>query len=125
MALNARTKGQNGEREAGEYLASIIGTERLQRNLAQTREGGADHLGIPGLCIEVKRQETLGIQRWWEQVCRAADARHEIPVLMYRQNRKPWQFVLPASLMLVGMPGYVTLGEREFRFWLHHYYSTL
>ena len=125
MAVNGRTKGQGGEREAGCYLGNILGIAPLERNLSQTREGGADHLGIPGLCIEVKRQEVLSIRIWWNQVCRAADVRHEIPVLMYRQNRTPWQFVLPANVFLIGMPGYVQLGEKGFSFWLRQYYVTL
>lgn len=121
--MNPRTKGKNGEREARFWLAAALGCDpdEITRNLEQTRAGGADILGIDGLAIEVKRQETLTIDTWWRQVCRAADARHELPVLMYRQNRGKWNFCLPAYLLRVGMTGRITLGENEFRQWLKHW----
>jgi hypothetical protein len=116
--LNGRVKGQIGEREACRLLGDVIGELELTRNLEQVRSGGADILGISGLCIEVKRQETLSINSWWQQVCRAADNRGDVPVLMFRQNRKPWRFLLPAYLLTVGAPGYIELQEPAFRCWL-------
>lgn len=122
---NARTKGRNGEREARFWLAKAIGVDvdEIQRNLQQTREGGADILGIDGLEIEVKRQETLVVETWWRQVQRAADRTGKLPVLMYRQNRGKWNFCLPAYLLLPGMKGKITLGESEMQVWLRHWCS--
>jgi hypothetical protein len=120
MALNSRNKGQRGEREAASLLGTWIEKD-LRRNLSQTRDGDADLLDIPGLTIEVKRQETLNVNTWWRQVCRAADNRGDIPVLMYRQNRKEWQICLPAYLLVIGAKGRLTLGEPDFRVWLMHY----
>jgi hypothetical protein len=120
MSLNARNKGQRGEREAASLLGNWINRE-FGRNLSQTRDGDADILAIPGLTIEVKRQETLNVSAWWRQVCRASDNRGDIPVLMWRQNRTKWQFGLPAYLLVVGATGMLTLGESDFRVWLLHY----
>ena len=120
MALNGRNKGQRGEREAAALLGSWVNID-MSRNLAQTREGGADLLEIDGLAIEVKRCETVTLPMWWRQVCRAADNRGDIPVLMWRQNNKRWQFGLPSYLLVVGAKGMLTLGEEDFRVWLLHY----
>jgi len=132
---NAKQKGANGEREAcitlGKMLTGIEGasptgtrvpySDLLERNLEQTRSGGADIMGIAGLCIEVKRCETVTIPMWWRQVNRAAENTGTLPVLMYRQNRKPWTFCLPSYLLVVGAKGYLTLGEPDFRVWLRHW----
>lgn len=122
--LNSRIKGQIGEREACTLLGTIIGQEGLTRNLEQVRSGGADIIDIPGLCIEVKRQETVTVPAWWRQVVRAADNRGATPVLMYRQNRKPWQFCIPAYFLLPKMSGYITLDQQQFSIWLREWYNT-
>lgn len=130
--VNPKQKGAGGEREACTLLGNIL-IERgisasscgssliVKRNLDQTREGGGDILAIPGLVIEVKRCETLNVPMWWRQVCRAADRTGDTPVLMYRQNRKPWLFCLPSYLLVIGAKGYLTLGEPDFRVWLHRW----
>lgn len=118
---NIRSKGQRGEREAAAFLGSILNQRGISRNLSQTREGGADIIAVPGLCIEVKRQETLNVNTWWRQVCVAADDCGDIPVLMYRQNKRRWHFCLPAYLLVLGTEGYITLGEDVFVQWLVHF----
>ncbi len=134
---NSKQKGAGGEREAcitlGKMLCDRMGvlptgsrapyTDILTRNLEQTRDGGADIMGIDGLCIEVKRCETVTVPMWWRQVVRAADNTGRTPVLMYRQNRKPWTFCLPSALLVIGATGYLTLGEPDFRVWLRHWVS--
>ncbi|MDD3759797.1 MAG: hypothetical protein PHO57_03085 [Acidithiobacillus sp.] len=93
MAKMQREKGARGERELFSLLSNELGTV-VQRNLVQTRDSGADSLSIPGFAIEVKRQETPFRQAWWDQV---NATRHQnggvIPVLFYRQSRRPWTAV--------------------------------
>lgn len=123
--MNPKTKGATGEREACITLGKMLSTEgvqcQLERNLEQTRSGGADIMGIDGLCIEVKRCETVTVPMWWRQVCRAADNCGRLPVLMYRTNRKPWTFCLPSYLLVLSATGYLTLGEEDFKVWLKHW----
>ena len=120
--MHALNKGKGGEREACYWLSSILGEEfDIKRALGQARDSGADILSIPGLVIEVKRQETLNLNGWWWQVCRAADAKGDVPVLMYRQNKRKWRFCIPGYLLLVGMPGRIELEEAEFAYWLRHW----
>jgi Holliday junction resolvase len=94
-----RNKGHDGEREVvkllGDVVKSVLGESALRRNLQQTREGGHDIAGLSHLAIEVKRCETLEIDKWWKQTLRQAEqAGGAIPVLMYRQNRKAWNVVM-------------------------------
>lgn len=127
--LNSRNKGQVGERELCAILGEIVfnsgmpelSVDRLSRNLDQVREGGGDILGIPGLCIEVKRQETLTVNTWWRQVCIAADKQSLIPVLAWRQNNKPWRFAIPGYLLVPGAPGRIEMEQSTFTVWLKHW----
>ena len=69
--------------------------DEIARILEQTREGGFDNSGIPELAVEVKRREQLSIRTWWTQTVDQAKPQNLIPVLVYRQSRKPWMWILP------------------------------
>lgn len=90
---SSRSKGQSGEREIATMLTYATGID-VCRNLTQTRGGGDDISCIPGLSIEVKRQETLALPAWWRQCTHQAANVAKTPVLAYRQNRKPWTFIV-------------------------------
>lgn len=107
MGVNIRVKGQVGEREIADMLNGILysvakeldfsqedcvkAANMVQRNQMQTAVGGNDLTNCFGLSIEIKRQEQLAVNTWWKQCCAAAERNGEMPVLMYRQNRKPWR----------------------------------
>lgn len=96
MALKSpKAKGSSGELEVCRLLtqwAADVGVcLTLERNLLQTREGGADVSGVPGMEVEVKRQENLNIPAAWRQVCAAAARTGNHPMLIHRQNRRPWR----------------------------------
>lgn len=112
MALHAQNKGKEGEREIARALNSIIrecllahglpvpDRDVVQRNQNQSAVGGNDLSNCFGLSIEVKRQEQLSINTWWQQTVKAAQANDETPVLIFRQNRKPWRVVTMVWLPL-------------------------
>ena len=58
MPPKAITKGKSAERELAKLLGDHLGLE-LSRNLDQTRDGGYDLIGLPGIALEVKRCERL------------------------------------------------------------------
>lgn len=107
MGANPRTKGQGGEREIADMLNGIIyhtmkelnfpedeclkGIRTVQRNQNQSAVGGNDLTNCFGMSIEIKRQEALSVNTWWAQCLAAAERNNEMPVLMYRQNHKPWR----------------------------------
>ena len=97
MGARSRNKGARGERELAGLLADRLGVEVL-RNLSQTRDGGHDLDGLP-FALEVKRCEKLAIQTWWDQAVEQAKAVGKPPALAYRQNRRPWRFVIPLAVV--------------------------
>lgn len=123
MAKNGKIKGSAGERELCRFIQKHIPINEVKRNLDQVREGGSDIMSVPGLAIEVKRQEVLAVDEWWKQVVRSAIRTESIPVLAYRQNRRKWFFCVPASLIIPNSWGYITLREEVFVDWLKLYYS--
>ena len=111
MSINARSKGQRGEREIIDLLQPHINEVSaynqvpppfLQRNQMQSHQGGYDIVGLPMFAFEVKRveNETPGaIAGWWAQCVRQAKAGEE-PVLFYRRNGGKWTVMLFTRLDL-------------------------
>lgn len=90
MSASQRRKGARAELEFLRLLGDELGQE-LQRNLQQTRGGGADCLCVRGWAIEVKRQEALSRPAWWRQACEQARAHGAEPMLAYRRSREAWR----------------------------------
>lgn len=111
----AKQKGKRGEREFAEVLSSLLGNKVI----VDPQANGADIEYIPGLAIEVKRQETLNLNSWWKQAERQADVLGDIPVVAYRQNRRPWFVLLPAYLLtLKAKTGYIQVDLETFKWWV-------
>jgi len=90
--INSRAKGKNGELQLFKKLSLDLGFI-VERNLDQTRGGGADTISIPGWRIEVKRVEKDAYMQWWQQtIDQCGDG--EKPMLFYRANRQPWKAML-------------------------------
>lgn len=106
MGANPRTKGQTGEREICKFFNDIyaevyaaLGMQLpekpiAQRNQNQSAVGGCDISHTCYYAVEVKRQEQLSINTWWKQTVTSALEADKFPVLIYRQNSKPWKVVL-------------------------------
>lgn len=107
--LNIRAKGANAERDIATDLNAIIFSVMtslnysdkdldnrnyfVQRNQNQSAIGGQDLVNTYGFAIEVKRQESLSINSWWNQCVTSASDLNEIPVLLFKQNKKKWRCV--------------------------------
>lgn len=90
MGARERRKGASAEREVV-LLAESHGFQGLR-----TRSGGGqvrgDVAGIPGLALEVKRQETLCVSRWMAQA--EANCGTDMPAVAHRRNNEPWRVTL-------------------------------
>ena len=95
---SSRVKGQVGEREVCKILGEALGIS-LDRNLEQTRDGGADIIVNDVWYIEVKRQEKYAIDAWWNQACSQAKGKGKHPVLFFRKSREDWRVIMPYSLI--------------------------
>lgn len=129
MGINIRAKGANGEREVATLLNGIIvqvmtsmafppeqiaaAAKSVQRNQNQSAVGGCDLSNVFGMAVEVKRQENLQVPAWWRQCVAAAERNNELPVLIYRQNRKAWHVRTYAWLALPGGEGGTALWSRQ------------
>ena len=138
--VNIRTKGQSGERDVCNMCNEIVIEVRkrlklpdldnrdlpFQRNTLQSAIGGDDITNPFKLSIEVKRQEALSINTWWKQ-CKQSCARFEgnIPILIFKQNRKPWRVMMETYVPLQGNLAYgpirVEISIEDFKGWLLNY----
>ena len=107
--LDIRAKGANAERDIATDLNAIIfgvmtslnysdnelnnRNYFVQRNQNQSAVGGQDLVNTYGFAIEVKRQETLSINSWWDQCVTSASNLNEIPVLLFKQNKQKWRCI--------------------------------
>ena len=95
MGKPSRDKGKRGEREAADELNKLFSCEAHRSQ----QYSGADHdadisCNIEGLHFEVKRQERMQLYKWMDQA--ESDKRYsEIPVVLTRQNNKPWLLAIP------------------------------
>lgn len=125
MGKMARQKGARGEREAKQVLIEILAPlyaryqqdpPRIERNLMQNRSGGYDLVGLDWLALEVKRREKVELREWWEQTLRQTQE-GQIPLLMWKQNYRPWRFRTRLWAVRTGALT-VDLDRENFEMWL-------
>lgn len=112
MSRHGIRKGKTGEREIVQHLQDAVDSVYLLRGLTspeikrssykQSNNGGCDIEGLPWLAIEVKRHENLShLGTWWEQA-KSQATQGQTPVLVYRQNGKPWRVRMVSLLQVKG-----------------------
>jgi len=116
--MNVRNKGASGEREMCKWLHKKMHIPLPTRNLEQVRSGGSDIIDIEPFFIEVKRCEILDLPSWWRQV--VVETKKEVgdiePVVAFRQNRKPWEFLISAK-MIGCKRGFIRVSDVIFLEW--------
>jgi len=121
--INIRTKGAVGEREFCKWLYDNMNVPMPTRNLEQVRSGGSDVTDIEPFYFEVKRCEILDFDSWWRQVvveCKKEFTYQAVPVVCFRQNRKPWEFLISAKE--IGCKrGFMRINQRIFIEWASKY----
>ena len=97
--MNSKQKGKRGELEAAKILKDLgIGTPRRAQQYSGVA-GSSDLVGVPGLAIEVKRQERASyshLVEWMHQATNAATDQ-EKPIVMHRKARSDWLITLKAQ----------------------------
>lgn len=101
MTAMQRRKGKVGELELVRLLRELLGAN-VARNLEQSRQGGADLLGLPGWAVEVKRAARARLAEWWLQACTQAEVTGLRPALCYRLDRQPWRVVVALRHVATG-----------------------
>ena len=113
MGLRSRNKGKRGEREAAAEIRRLFHIEaRRGRQFCGSNDSPDVVTDILGVHFEVKRRETLRLNDALAQT--AQDAGEKIPVVLYRQNRKPWLAIVRLDdLPLLAVQLYLTLAEND------------
>jgi hypothetical protein len=122
--INSRSKGIRGENEFCKWIADVLGLDEVPtRNLEQTRESGADILGVGPFVFEVKRCQNLELSKWWKQV-NANTPDGKIAVVAFRKNRNPWRILISAGWLYEGhLNGYIMLNSLHTVEWLRLKYK--
>ena len=113
--VHAQKKGKRGEVEFCGWLKDNLDIE-VERNYNQADGHSADVI-TEDFIFEVKRREAIDLDTWWHQVAISKKRNKNedlIPIVCFRQNRKPWQFLIPANLLNGVERGYMILNERVF-----------
>ena len=93
MGLFSRNKGKTGERELAHELSRVFGVTARRGVQFQGTPGSPDVVvDIPDLHIECKRAERFRLYDALEQA--VADAADKLPIVLHRQNKKPWVAVV-------------------------------
>lgn len=114
MTINAVTKGKRGEVEFCHWL--FVNLDIVVEREYNQSAGGADII-TDDFIFEIKRRENLALNDWWHQVVIASKKcgdKNLIPIVGFRQNRKPWEFLLPANLILGLDKGFLRCSEQVF-----------
>ncbi len=96
MGRKSRNKGKRGEREAASELQRLFGVPARRGCQYQGGDDSPDVVvDIPEVHIEVKRCE---IFRLYDSLAQAIeDAGTKVPVVLHRQNCRPWVAVVPLN----------------------------
>lgn len=114
MSVHAQKKGKRGEDNFCKWLDKNLGIIARREHFQATGHDADVH--TEDFLFEVKRHEKPNLDSFWYQVI-VAKQHHSnkdlIPVVAYRENRKPWKFLIPANLIGVKL-GYIHLSEKVF-----------
>lgn len=85
MPINSRAKGARFERN----LASLLREYGYDCRRGQQycgANGDADVIGLPGLHIEAKAQETMRLYEWMSQAKRDSEGTGRLPAVFHKKN---------------------------------------
>jgi Holliday junction resolvase len=110
---NSRAKGALAEREVKRLLtdAGFPDVTRGYQMLGATGSDSADVVGLEGLHIEVKRQETMRLYDWVDQAVSDASKAKDMPVVIHRcsKDRKKPTSVKGSWLVTVRLDDFLSL----------------
>lgn len=111
MGLRSRNKGKRGEREAAAELQRLFNVDARRGCQFQGSDESPDVVvDIPRLHFEVKRCESFRLYDALDQSIK--DAGDNIPVVLHRQNRRPWVAIVRLDdLPQLAVQLYLTLAE--------------
>lgn len=98
--INSKRKGKSAELDVAHILKAHGYDARRTAQYCGNTGDASDVVGLDGFHIEVKHQETLQIDKWWEQTTHDAKESGTVPLLVFRKNRQKWRVVLDFETFL-------------------------
>lgn len=87
--VNSKDKGARFERDLAAKINEYgYDTRRTAQYCGNTGEA-ADVVGLPGIHIEAKHQETMRLYDWIDQAVRDTKTSEDIPAVFHKKNRAP------------------------------------
>ena len=97
MGKSERNKGANGEREVASLFRTYgFDCDRVPNSGGLRLKG--DLIGVPGLHVEVKRQEVARPWAWWEQA-ESETPPGSVTVVAFRRARSPWLAIVRLDVL--------------------------
>lgn len=84
--MNSKQKGARFERELASKLRSEGYECRRSAQYAGNTGEAADVIGLPGIHIEAKHQETMRLYEWMAQAVRDSEKSGNLPAVFHRKN---------------------------------------
>ncbi len=88
MAVNSKQKGARFERQLASKLREFGYEARRTAQYCGNTGDAADLVGLPGLHIEAKHQETMRLYDWMAQAERDAKGKR-LPAVFHKKNNAP------------------------------------
>lgn len=92
--MNSIEKGKRGEREFAKYCREQGFSTRRGQQFSGIE--GEDVVGLPGIHIEVKRNEHLNLYDAIAQSVKDAKE-NQVPIVAHRKNNCKWLITMPAE----------------------------
>lgn len=84
--MNSKQKGARFERELASKLRAEGYECRRSAQYAGNTGEAADVIGLPGIHIEAKHQETMRLYEWMAQAVRDSQKTGNLPAVFHRKN---------------------------------------
>jgi hypothetical protein len=90
MAVNSKAKGARFERTlASKFREHGYADARRTAQYCGNTGDASDVVGLPGLHIEAKHQETMRLYEWMSQAKRDSEGTGKLPAVFHKKNNAP------------------------------------
>lgn len=95
MAVNSKQKGARFERSLASKFREYGYEARRTAQYCGNTGDASDVVGLPGIHIEAKHQETMRLYEWMSQAKRDAEGTGRLPVVFHKKNNAEILVTMP------------------------------
>ena len=86
MAVNSKAKGARFERQLASKFREYVYEARRTAQYCGNTGDASDVVGLPGLHIEAKHQESMRLYEWISQAKRDSSGTGKLPAVFHKKN---------------------------------------